>query len=144
MLTIYLFVFDKFFWLTHGIFPPLIGVPSLLVAPPSSLLISENSNFTIKIQIDCNPKPMALLTWSHDKSKTSTIAATQIYPFIYEAIFTSNNIPAIYCGRTFDTRIINSVGTSSLQKTNVTVSCKYCRLMLLRIFKRPVRGWYNC
>ena len=106
-----------------------IGAPSFLLAPPSSLLVPENSNFTIKIQMDGNPKPTALFTWPHDNSITSTIEATQIYPFIYEAIFNSNNIPASYCGRTLDTRIMNTAGTSSLRKTNVTMLRKYCRLM---------------
>lgn len=102
-----------------------LGVPSFLLAPPPDLLVSESSNFTIRIQMDANPKPMALFRWPHDNSKTLTAATTQIYPFIYQATYTAINIPASYCGRYLYTRITNSIGTSSPRRLNVTVSCKY-------------------
>eukprot|EP00112_Aurelia_sp_Birch-Aquarium-sp1_P022679 Seg649.2 transcript_id=Seg649.2/GoldUCD/mRNA.D3Y31 product="TBC1 domain family member 20" protein_id=Seg649.2/GoldUCD/D3Y31 len=100
------------------------GVPSFLLAPPPDLLVSESSNFTIRIQMDANPKPMALFRWPHDNSKTLTAATTQIYPFIYHATYTAINIPASYCGRYLYTRITNSIGASSPRRLNVTVSLK--------------------
>ena len=71
--------------------------------------------------MDGNPIPSAVFQWTGERSKGPTILGTQIYPCIYKSTYTLDNIPASYCGRVLTTKVANSIGTSALKNTVVTV-----------------------
>ena len=100
------------------------GTPQFTLAPPSAISVSENSNLELKVQMDGIPKPMATFQWPHDKSKDQAITGTELYPYIFQSIYTLNNVPATYCGRILDTKIQNAFGAVT-KKTRVMVFCMY-------------------
>ena len=85
----------------------------------------EQSNLQIRIKMDGNPKPSAHFKWTHLPSSTpSSVPSVQLYPFVYSSTYRLNNIHGSYCGRVLQTTLKNSIGSSSIRETNITVFCK--------------------
>ena len=79
--------------------------------------------------MDGNPKPSADFNWSHiPRSSSTTVPSVQIYPSVHSSTYLLNNIDGSYCGRILQTAIKNSIGSSSVRETNVTVLCKFTYL----------------
>ena len=76
--------------------------------------------------MDGYPQPSADFKWTHLPSSTpSSVPNVQLYPFVYTSTYSLNNIDGSYCGRILQTTLKNSIGSSSVKSTNVTVLCKY-------------------
>ena len=79
--------------------------------------------------MDGYPKPSADFKWVHlPTSSRTTVTSVQMYPFVHSATYLLNNIDGSYCGRILQTTIKNSIGSSSVRETNVTVLCKFIDL----------------
>ena len=114
---------------------PKSGVPEILTSPPLTVEVNENSNLEIAIEMDGNPAPLADFLWPHIGDGGATVAASQIYPYVYSAKFSHPNIAASYCGRILKSSVKNSVGSSLAKDTYVTVLCKsLIQLILQYIF----------
>ena len=80
----------------------------------------------LSIDMNGNPQPSAEFKWTHLPTSSSIdVPSVQFYPFVYSSAYSLNNIDASYCGRILQTTIKNSIGTSSVKRTNVTVLRKY-------------------
>ena len=111
---------------------PKSGVPEFLTSPPLTVEVNENSNLEIAIEMDGNPAPSADFLWSRLGDGGTTVAASQIYPYVYSAKFSHPNIAASYCGRILKSSVKNSIGSSLAKDTNVTVLCMCLMLLVLQ------------
>ncbi|XP_065054130.1 uncharacterized protein LOC135682954 isoform X1 [Rhopilema esculentum] len=100
------------------------GVPEFITPPPATVEVNENSNLEIAIEMDGNPAPSADFFWPHIGDGGTTVAGSQIYPYVYSAKFSRPNIAASYCGRILKSSVKNSIGLSLAKDTNVTVLLK--------------------
>ncbi|XP_065054125.1 uncharacterized protein LOC135682952 isoform X2 [Rhopilema esculentum] len=115
--------------LSRGDLKPVVritvnGVPEVLSLPPATVEVNENSNLEIAIEMDGSPAPSADFLWPHLGDGGTTVAASQIYPYVYSAKFTHPNIAATFCGRILKSSVKNSVGSSLAKDTYVTVLMK--------------------
>ena len=102
-----------------------IGVPEFINFPPDILDVNESSDLNLKIEVDGHPKPSADFKWPHlTGSSPTNVPSVQLYPFVYSSTYALKNIDASYCGRILETTIKNSIGSSVIRMTNVTVLCK--------------------
>ena len=99
-------------------------MPEFFTSPPAKVEVNENSNLEIAIEMDGNTAPLADFLWPHLGDSGTTVAASQIYPYVYSAKFSHPNIAASYCGRILKSSVKNSIGLSLAKDTNVTVLCK--------------------
>ncbi|XP_065054139.1 uncharacterized protein LOC135682957 isoform X3 [Rhopilema esculentum] len=97
------------------------GVPEFITPPPATAEVNENSNLEIAIEMDGNPAPSADFFWPHIGDGGTTVAGSQIYPYVYSAKFSHPNIAATFCGRILKSSVKNSIGSSFAKDTNVTV-----------------------
>ncbi|XP_065054129.1 uncharacterized protein LOC135682953 isoform X2 [Rhopilema esculentum] len=97
------------------------GVPEFITPPPATVEVNENSNLEIAIEMDGNPAPSADFLWPHLGDGGTTVAGSQIYPYVYSAKFSRPNIAATFCGRILKSSVKNSIGSSLARDTNVTV-----------------------
>ncbi|XP_065056116.1 uncharacterized protein LOC135684468 isoform X1 [Rhopilema esculentum] len=100
------------------------GVPEFVTSPPATIEVNENTNLEIAIEMDGNPAPSADFLWPHLGDGGTTVAGSQIYPYVYSAKFSHPNIAAGYCGRILKSSVKNSIGSSLAKDTNVTVLLK--------------------
>ena len=102
------------------------GIPDFIQQPPSTLDITEGSNLQLRIEMDGNPQPSADFKWPHlTGSSPTNVPSVQLYPFVYSSTYTLNTIDASYCGRILQTTLKNSIGSSSVKSTKVTVLRKF-------------------
>ena len=100
-------------------------MPKFVTHPPRTVGVTEQSNLQIRIEMDGYPKPSADFKWTHlPNSSATNVPSVQLYPFVYSSTYSLNNIDGSYCGRILQTTLKNSIGSSSLRETNVTVFCK--------------------
>jgi len=98
------------------------GVPEFIKFPPDILDVNESSDLNLKIEVDGHPKPSADFKWPHlTGSSPTNVPSVQLYPFVYSSTYALKNIDASYCGRILETTIKNSIGSSVIRMTNVTV-----------------------
>ena len=102
------------------------GIPNFIRKPPSTYDVTEQSNLQLRIEMDGNPKPSAEFDWAYlPVSSPRNVPATPLYPFVYSSTYSLSNIDGSYCGRILQTTLKNSIGSSSVGETNVTVICKF-------------------
>ena len=103
----------------------IIGEPFFITQPPSKIYVNENASLQLKIEIGGYPKPSADFIWTHLSNTSSTnISSAELYPFVYSSTYSVDRIDGSYCGRILQTTLKNSIGSSSVRETNVTVYCK--------------------
>ena len=107
-------------------------MPEFLASPLAKVEMNENSKLEIAIEMDGNPAPSADFLWSHLGDGGATVAASQIYPYVYSAKFSHPNIAASYCGRILKSSVKNNVGSSLAKDTYVTVLCMCLMLLVLQ------------
>eukprot|EP00795_Rhopilema_esculentum_P014969 gene14969-6122_t len=100
------------------------GVPEFITSSLATVEVNENSNLEIGIEMDGNPAPSADFLWPHLGDGGTTVAGSQIYPYVYSAKFTHPNIAATFCGRILKSSVKNSIGSSLAKDTYVTVLLK--------------------
>ena len=97
-----------------------------MVYPPSAVELNETSNLQLRIEMDGNPQPSADFKWAHIPNSSATnVPSAQLFPFVYSSTYSLKNIDGSYCGRILQTTLKNSVGSSLVKSTNVTVLCEF-------------------
>ena len=114
--------------LTFYYFNFLTGIPGFIVQPPNAVDINESLNLQFTIEMNGNPSPSAEFRWPHlTGSSPIIVPGVLLYPFVYSSTYTLNGSDASYCGRILQTTLRNSVGSSSVRNTVVTVLRTYRR-----------------